>query len=104
MFDNSIEREERIQPGDVVRHFKYETLSEEDKKANKYIYKVIGFAKHTETFEPLVIYQAMYRDNEKGIEIGDMFARPYVMFMSEVDKVKYPDIKQRYRFETIHRY
>ncbi|NFQ51285.1 DUF1653 domain-containing protein, partial [Clostridium botulinum] len=30
------------------------------------------------------------------------FIRPYDMFMSKVDKEKYPDIKQKYRFEYIH--
>ena len=79
--------------GDTVRHFKYETLSEEDKKQNKYLYCVKDIAHHTETGESLVIYQAMYFPFRT-------YARPLYMFMSEVDNEKYPDIKQKYRFEA----
>ena len=61
------------------RHFKGST------------HKVIAIAKHSETLENLVIYT-------HGEEI---WARPYDMFASEVDHEKYPDIKQKYRFEEI---
>ncbi len=80
--------------GDVVRHFKYETLSEEEKRENKYTYVIRAFARHTETEEELVVYQALYGD-------FGTYARPKTMFLGEVDREKYPDIKQRYRFERV---
>ena len=84
----------RISVGDIVRHFKYETLSEQEKRENKYTYVIRGFARHTETEEELVIYQALYGD-------FGTYARPKTMFLSEVDREKYPNIKQRYRFEKM---
>ena len=91
---------ERIKQGDVVQHFKREILSAEDKAKQFYLYKIICFAEHTETKEKMVIYQAMYCDPSKGIDYS-IFARPYDMFMSEVERDKYPDIKQKYRFEVV---
>ena len=77
--------------GDIVRHFKREWVSAE---TSEYLYKVLAFAQHTETGEKLVIYQALYSPFK-------VCARPYTMFMSEVDREKYPDIKQQYRFEKV---
>lgn len=95
----------RIQIGDVVKHFKRETLTEDQVKNNSelYLYKVLDFAKHTETGELLVIYEALYDGRGIGCDVhyGDKFARPIDMFMSEVDHEKYPNIKSKYRFETI---
>ena len=80
-----------IRVGDIVRHFKRENVSPE---TSEYLYKILAFASHTETGEKLVIYQGMYPPFK-------VCARPYDMFMSEVDRVKYPDAKQKYRFEKI---
>ena len=80
-----------IRVGDIVRHFKRENVSPE---TSEYLYKILAFASHTETGEKLGIYQGMYPPFK-------VCARPYDMFMSEVDRVKYPDVKQKYRFEKI---
>lgn len=42
--------------GDIVRHFKRETVAN---PTTEYLYKILAFAEHTETGEKLVIYQAL---------------------------------------------
>ena len=55
--------EDRIfHPGDIVRHFKRELLTKEEKRTNRYLYRIIGTAIHSETREPLMIYEALYGD------------------------------------------
>lgn len=83
--------ERDIKIGDIVKHFKREWVSPD---TAEYLYKILAFASHTETGEKLVIYQALYAPYKTC-------ARPYEMFMSEVDRVKYPEAKQKYRFEIV---
>ena len=71
-----------IENGRKIRHFKGME------------YTFLCKAVHTETGEVLAVYQAEYGDRM-------IYARPYDMFVSEVDKEKYPNVCQKYRFEVI---
>lgn len=68
-----------IEVGKFYRHFKGFKI------------KVLALAKHTEREEELVIYEEL--DSKK------IWARPKEMFLSKVDKEKYPNVEQIYRFE-----
>lgn len=84
----------RFPPDSIVQHFKREMITEDERKQGVYTYRIIDYAEHTETGEMLVIYQALYGDKKT-------YARPLEMFMSEVDREKYPDVKQKFRFEAV---
>lgn len=65
-----------------------------------FIAKVITVAKHTETGETLVVYECNGKVVNSNHEDG-VYARPIDMFLSKVDREKYPDVEQEYRFELI---
>ena len=69
-------------PQEMYRHF----------KGN--IYQIRCLAKHSETGEMMVVYQAMY-------DTFQIYVRPLAMFMEEGDVEKYPDARQQYRFELL---
>lgn len=81
--------EREIKNGDIFEHFKVEL----DNDRKKHLYEVLAVAEHTETKEKLVIYMSIYTNK--------VYARPYEMFVSEVDKDKYPMIKRKYRMTDI---
>ena len=92
--NNEMSESRSFMPGEIVQHFKRELLSDEERRENRYLYQIVGVAEHTETRGKLVIYQSLYGDFR-------IYARPYDMFMSEVDRQKYPYVKQIYRFEKV---
>lgn len=55
-------------------------------------YIVLGIGKHSETLENCVIYRSLYGN-------GEIFLRPLESFISLVDKEKYPNATQKYKFE-----
>lgn len=72
----------RLKPGDVVRHF----------KGNQY--EILYIARDSETMAEMVVYRALY--GERGV-----WVRPLEMFLSPVDREKYPDATQTWRFEKV---
>ena len=66
----------------VYRHFKGDCYLVED------------VARHSETGEEYVVYRKLYGD-------GSLWIRPKAMFLEPVDREKYPDCQQNYRFELL---
>lgn len=102
-FEANGELEENCDLALLARHFKTDNTSAEfdrplPRKGEKYkhfkvgkIVTIIGISRHTETEEISVVYE--YE--------GHIWNRPLEMFMCEVDKEKYPNTEQKYRFELV---
>ena len=86
--------EEKFRPGDIVQHFKRGLLMPEELAADpqRYLYDIVGTAEHTESGEMLMVYRPRYGEKK-------LYARPLAMFLSPVDRAKYPDAPQEYRCE-----
>jgi len=78
---------------EIWKHFK-----------NNY-YKIICVGHHSETDEKMVVYAKIskhgYEISKSIVVLDEPCIRPLQMFMSEVDHDKYPDVKQKYRFERV---
>ena len=83
-------RTKMIRPNTVWKHFKGSTAV------------ILTLAKHSETNESLVVYRCINGNGMSSSNHEDgIYARPLEMFLSEVAKEKYPECKQKYRFELI---
>ena len=79
--ENNINRN-HPRSGEIWKHFKGK------------LYEILAVANHTETKDLYVCYRALYG------EFG-YYVRPLDMFLSEVDREKYPEVEQVYRFERV---
>ena len=71
-----------VKVGRIYRHF----------KGNLYL--IEGVATSSESGEKMVVYRGLYGD-------CTLYVRPYDMFVSKVDKIKYPNVEQEYRFQLV---
>ena len=82
--------ERNLRVDDIVKHFKSEISDK------SYVYKVLAISLNCSNVEEefVVTYQEMFGEHRT-------FVRTYEEFMSPVDSKKYPEIRQKYRFEII---
>ncbi len=71
-----------VKVGSIYRHFK------------GHIYKVIAIGKDSEDLSLKVVY--------RNIDTKEVWIRDKKEFLSKVDKDKYPNVNQKYRFELVN--
>lgn len=91
--DEGVDKRNEVQ--DSITSIRYNMIGRKYRHFKGSVYIVNGIAVHSETSEPLVIYHKEHERNR-------MWARPLSMFLSPVDKKKYPDATQEMRFEKIY--
>lgn len=91
--DDSVDKRSEVQ--DSIASIRCSMIGRRYRHFKGSIYIVDSIAVHSETAEPLVIYYEEHESNR-------MWARPLSMFLSPVDKKKYPDATQKMRFEKIY--
>lgn len=107
----------RFYPGDIVRHFKWDSFSPEDRNAGKGLYEILYYAEYLE--EDVVVYRSLNtkdlfeattnpdltqnfdlaKNSSNNTTCLKVWVRPATMFESEVDREKYPNARQTHRFE-----
>lgn len=87
--------EQKLCPFEMVKHTERNIYINVcyDKEKDRYIHSCNA------SKDILVIYKPLYFSD--GAVITDIYARPLKMFLSEVDKEKYPDVEQKFRFEEV---
>lgn len=107
----------RFYPSDIVRHFKWDSFSQEDRNAGKGLYEILYYAEYLE--EDVVVYRSLdtkdlfeatanpdltqnsdlAKNSSNNTTCLKVWVRPATMFESEVDREKYPNARQTHRFE-----
>lgn len=80
-FDHEWSEDCDVHPGSIYKHFK------------GHLVKVLAVSRGTEYGETVVVYEHMHDHT--------IWHRPAEMFTSKVDKEKYPDVEQEYRFQLV---
>lgn len=86
--------DQRMVSQEAAKEYKEKMVGKKYRHFKGNVYVVVDIAIHSESAEPMVIYKS---DHDQSL----VWARPLDMFLSEVDREKYPDVTQKYRFEEI---
>ena len=88
--------DERMKVQEHVKAIKEDMIGYKYRHFKGGLYIVTNIAIHSESAEPMVIYRSAFDETL-------VWCRPLSMFLSEVDHDKYPDVKQKMRFERLEK-